>query len=452
MCRNNLRHDALQIVYDRLHRDELKKILNERLRPIPDQLPDDAICDYHEDTGTGRDWHGPCKVIRQNKKMTYLQKPGGEIITCHRARVRPRLHDGKIEIEVIPVTKEVVDEVEKEIPEIEEADYRSTYKRESETAFQHKETDIEEYIPYNPNKGFEGEDEEVVDLKERCKSIDRTSADTCVSDVPEPVKEKRGRGRPRKDGVSKAKSKSEPKKRGRGRPKKGENPSSVTDLKSMTEILEKHFNKEKTVPVRTSKHELSRILKDARKDDLQSVGKGVLTRAQKKKLMNLFVVDYTTSDASHDVFVTKDDLKLKECVDGPEFNQPKLDEWAAWQRNDSFEWVKDEGQPRVRCRWVLTKRRVFTKQQLVKLLRKELDIDDVPLVIKIKARLTPQGTVNQDPDRQNIECESPTANKVRIRCLLSFAAINDWDIETFDVSEAFLQKLPIKDLEGILKR
>ena len=111
-----------------------------------------------------------------------------------------------------------------------------------------------------------------------------------------------------------------------------------------------------------------------------------------------------------------------------------------------------DGQPRVRCRWVLTKCRAFTKKQLVKLLRKWISIDDVPMVVKVKARLTPQGTVNQDPERQNIECESPTADRLNIRCLLSLAAIGNCDIETFDVSEAFLQKLPMKDLEGMMKR
>ena len=86
-----------------------------------------------------------------------------------------------------------------------------------------------------------------------------------------------------------------------------------------------------------------------RKDDLAPVGSGILTRAQKKKLMNTFIVEYSTSESSHDIFVTKDDIKLKECVDGPEFDEPKQKEWAAWQRNDSFDWVKDEGQNHVEC-------------------------------------------------------------------------------------------------------
>ena len=42
--------------------------------------------------------------------------------------------------------------------------------------------------------------------------------------------------------------------------------------------------------------------------------------------MNMLVVDYTSSEKAHDIFVTKEDLKLKECVDGPEFDQPKIDE------------------------------------------------------------------------------------------------------------------------------
>lgn len=279
---------------------------------------------------------------------------------------------------------------------------------------------------------------------ERCISVERAKVPSKDPEDKEQTVEKRKRGRPKGKQMSKVEK--QPKKR--GRPPKHSN----VDLKSMAETLEKHMNKGKTVPIRTSKHELSRILKDTRIGDIKPVGSGVLTRAQKKKLLNMFVVDYTPSDSSHEIFVTKDDVKLKECVDGPEFSEPKVKEWAAWQRNDSFEWVKDEGQPRVRCRWVLTKRRVFTKQQLVKILKKEIDVSTVPMVVKVKARLTPQGTVNQDPEREHIECESPTADKISIRCLLSLAANGDWDIETFDVSEAFLQQLPMKDLEGIVKR
>ena len=35
--------------------------------------------------------------------MVYIQLPGGEIVKCHRHRIRPRMEDGKIEVEVIPV-------------------------------------------------------------------------------------------------------------------------------------------------------------------------------------------------------------------------------------------------------------------------------------------------------------------------------------------------------------
>ena len=88
----------------------------------------------------------------------------------------------------------------------------------------------------------------------------------------------------------------------------------------------------------------------------------------------------------------------------------------------------------------------------MKLLNEEIRADEIPTVLKLKARLTPQGTHNQDPDRKNIECESPTANKLNIRLLLSRAAILDWETETFDVGAAFLQQLPIEELEGMWKR
>ena len=448
-CRLKLRNDALRIVHERLRDEELEKILRQRSRPVPDQIPDDAIVDWHDETGTSRGWNGPCKVIRQETKMVWIETPSGDMKKVHRHRIRPRMYDGKIEMEVVQVDEKVVEDVQKEDPKDEEPDFNTMYKKESVSAFKHQERDYDDdFTPYEPNKGSTGEEEEeeIVDSSKRCISVDRESEEAKIKDEqPEQTGIKRKRGRPKGKAKSVTEVKGIPKRK--GRPPK----SQITDLKSISEILEKHVNKEKAEPVRTGKHELSRILKDKRLDDITPVGSGVLTRNQKKKLMNMFIVDHTSTDKSHDIFVTKDDLKLKECVDGPEFDQPKIDEWAAWQRNDSFEWVKDTGQPKVNCRWVLTKRRVFTKQQLVKLLKKEIKLEDIPVVVKIKARLTPQGTVKQDPDRENIECESPTADKISIRSLLSLAAIEDWDIETFDVSEAFLQQLPMADLEGIMK-
>lgn len=136
---------------------------------------------------------------------------------------------------------------------------------------------------------------------------------------------------------------------------------------------------------------------------------------------------------------------MKECKDGPELEFPKVKEWEAWKRNNGFEWVLDTGQQCVRCRWVLTKRRVFTKQHFFKLLEEGASLDDVPVVIKLKARLTPQETLNPDPERADIDCESPTSNNLCMRILLPRATILDWEIETFDVSEGFLQKLPIEE-------
>ena len=266
------------------------------------------------------------------------------------------------------------------------------------------------------------------------------------SEIPQAAK-KRGPGRPKKQAPRVIPNKGMPKRR--GRPKKD---LDATPLDSICDIVNKFKAESTTSPIVKGKHELSRILKGRLKTDIESVGSGVMTRAQGKKLVGLIVSHHLEEMRTSDVFVTRDDFKLKECKDGPEFDEPKKKEWQAWQDYGSFVWVKDTGQHRIGCRWVLTTRRVFTKQQLVKILNQEVDKSGVPMVVKLKARLTPQGTHNQVPDRENIECESPTANKLNTRILLSRTAIYDWEIESFDVSAAFLQKLSIDDLEGIRKR
>ena len=244
-----------------------------------------------------------------------------------------------------------------------------------------------------------------------------------IEEVAQPVK--RGRGRPRKnpilskvvnEKVVKASVPSETvtvPKRKRGRPRKEE--AAPKPLKRLCDVMDEQYKRKAERPARTAKHELGRILKGQMNSDIPQVGQGVVTRAQRARLMNAMCLDLGSDSMIDEVFVTKDDLKLKECKDGPEFDIPKQKEWDAWIRNDSFDWVKDEGQQRVRCRWVLTKRRVFTKQQLVKLLEKEVELEDIPELLKLKARLTPQGTLHQDPDRADIDCESPTANKLSMR-------------------------------------
>ena len=186
-------------------------------------------------------------------------------------------------------------------------------------------------------------------------------------------------------------------------------------MKTVTELLDKFKTDSCKDPPKKGSHELSQILKGTLRTDLYSLGTGVMSRAQRKKLVGLILSHYHEDNDVENIFISKDDIKFKERKDGGEFDDPKKKESQAWKDNDSCLLVKDTGQHRVRSRWVLTRRRVFTKQQLVKLLNKEVNIKGVPMVVKLKARLTPQGTHNQDLDRENIECESPTENKLNIR-------------------------------------
>ena len=459
ICRLNLQQQARKIVYDEQQRSTIARILSRRLQKCPPKLKKGAICDYTDESGTGRDWTGPCKVIECDGRIVVLEGPGAELIRIHRSRVRQRDPEGKVEVESVPVTREIVREFSEQAPDIEEPDFRNQHRQRSDNAFQREE--IDEYVPYNPMKGFESEDdfeEAPIEGAESVESDRIQETSDITREVSQPIK--RGRGRPRKNPVPSQivkgrvvaghkESVAEPKRK-RGRPRKAE--AAPKPLKRLCDVMDEQYKKKADRPMRTAKHELGRILKSRMSNDLPQVGQGVVTRAQRARLVNAMCVDAGSDRMIDEVFVTKEDLKLKECKDGPEFDIPKQKEWDAWMRNDSFDWVKDEGQQRVRCRWVLTKRRVFTKQQLIKLLEKEVELEDIPELLKLKARLTPQGTLHQDPDRADIDCESPTANKLSMRILLSRAAISDWELETFDVSEAFLQQLPIDELEGILRR
>ena len=67
-----------------------------------------------------------------------------------------------------------------------------------------------------------------------------------------------------------------------------------------------------------------------------------MTRAQRKKLVGLVLRDTGSDNDVDNIFVTKDDVKLKECKDGPEFDEPKKKERKAWQDNDSGLEMKDK--------------------------------------------------------------------------------------------------------------
>ena len=239
-------------------------------------------------------------------------------------------------MEVVPVDKTVVDSVEKEISEAEVSDFKNLHRLSSEDA---SKRDVDDFVQYNPMEKFDGEQECVQPVRPESMSDHdgRESIDNSV--LP-----KRKPGRPKTiESVEKQFPKI-PKKR--GRPKRI---LSDVPLKSLSELL-RTDHKAPARPIgKQGKHELSRVLKSRMKTDIETVGTGVLTRAQRKKLVGLFLRDTGSGNDVENIFVTKDDVKLKECKDGPKFNEPKKKEWQAWQDNQSFGWVKDEGQARVKC-------------------------------------------------------------------------------------------------------
>ena len=133
-----------------------------------------------------------------------------------------------------------------------------------------------------------------------------------------------------------------------------------------------------------------------------------MTRAQKKALEKTTqfcqkpepVTEwlYTIDSANP---LCRDMMKPQEVPDSPEFDQCKRDELKKYEDHGAYEWVKDERQPTVRSRWVLTKNPVVTRADLIR----ALETKQVPRVsvVKLKARLTPQGTLKQDPDREGDE-------------------------------------------------
>ena len=133
--------------------------------------------------------------------------------------------------------EKTLEEVQNETKELEEPDFRTTYKSDSENAFKHLEHEIDEFTPYESNRGFDDEDE-IVDDKERCISVDRGKEAQIKESLEEPSEQevRKKRGRPK--GKAKVESKKFAKKR--GRPPK----NSGVELKTMAETLEKHMRKD----------------------------------------------------------------------------------------------------------------------------------------------------------------------------------------------------------------
>ena len=106
------------------------------------------------------------------------------------------------------------------------------------------------------------------------------------------------------------------------------------------------------------------------------------------------------------VMVPKEQRNSQECI------AAKMEELAKLEAFETYTVVDDEGQNHITTTWVLTE--------------KGKDV---------RARLTARG-FQEDGD---FPTDSPTVQKHSLKLLLAFAATNQWEIRTTDISSAFLQ-------------
>ena len=98
----------------------------------------------------------------------------------------------------------------------------------------------------------------------------------------------------------------------------------------------------------------------------------------------------------------------------PECLAAKAAELRNWKDFGVYREVKDVGQRKINTSWVLV--------------RKDSGV---------KARLCIRG--DQEPDKESIQTDSPTVNKVNIKLFYLIAVSHGWSIQTADVKAAFLQ-------------
>ena len=114
-----------------------------------------------------------------------------------------------------------------------------------------------------------------------------------------------------------------------------------------------------------------------------------------------------------------------ECMDAKKEEIAKIVE-----QFDAVEVVKDEGQFRISCRFVLW-------------LKKHSDG-----TVKTRARLVCRGFEQRDED---IPSDSPTLDHTNMKILLAFAQAKGMKVVTADVKSAFLQGLPLTDRTVLVK-
>lgn len=110
-------------------------------------------------------------------------------------------------------------------------------------------------------------------------------------------------------------------------------------------------------------------------------------------------------------------VPAKEWKD-PDVVQAMNEELEKWIQFDVYDSIPDKGQECIDCHWIVIK-------------KKEYDGLKVP----IKARLCIRGFKELNPPR----ADSPTVDRIHTKMFYSIAANEGWDIQTIDVTSAFLQ-------------
>ncbi len=105
--------------------------------------------------------------------------------------------------------------------------------------------------------------------------------------------------------------------------------------------------------------------------------------------------------------------------DNPECVLAKKNELQNWDNFKVFQEVEDVGQHALNTSWVLVKKDEY-----------------------VKARLCVRG--DQEPNKEHIKTDSPTANKVNIKLFYVLAASYGWLVQTEDVKAAFRQGAPLE--------
>lgn len=118
---------------------------------------------------------------------------------------------------------------------------------------------------------------------------------------------------------------------------------------------------------------------------------------------------------------SEEEVFFGNSVDSARFDQPKMEELQKWRDMETYVEVEDVGQPRISSRWVCTEKVKGGK-------------------LVCKARLVARGF---DEDTDQLKKDSPTCQKVSLRCLLAILSSKGWDLCSIDIKSAYLQGIPI---------